>query len=84
MTIRTNKEIKEQAQALFADLGMDLSTAVNLFLRQSVKEDALPFRPDRKEIPNRKTRKAIKNAVHGKNMVGPFKTTDELMEYLDA
>ena len=84
MTIRTNKEIKEQAQALFADLGMDLSTAVNLFLRQSVKEDALPFRPDRKEIPNRKTRKAIKNAVRGKNMVGPFKTTDELMEYLDA
>lgn len=84
MTIRTNKEVKREAQALFADLGMDLSTAVNTFLRQSIREGALPFKPDRKEIPNWKTRRAIKNADKGKNMVGPFKTTDELMEYLDA
>ena len=84
MTIRTNKEIKEQAQALFADLGMDLSTAVNLFLHQSVKEDALPFKPDRKEVPNLRTRRAIKNAVKGKNMVGPFDTVEELMESLNA
>lgn len=48
ITIRTSKETKEKAQALFKDLGMDLSTAINSFLRQSIKEEALPFRPVRK------------------------------------
>ena len=35
MTIRTDKEIKQQAQKIFSDLGMDMSTAINVFLRQA-------------------------------------------------
>ena len=84
MTIRTNKEVKAQAAALFNDLGLDMSTAINMFLRKAVREDRIPFEISRDEIPNRKTRRAIKNAVEGKNMVGPFKTVEEAMEYLNA
>jgi DNA-damage-inducible protein J len=43
INIRTDSEVKEQAQALFAQLGMDMSTAVNLFLRQTLREQAIPF-----------------------------------------
>ncbi|MDR1709904.1 MAG: type II toxin-antitoxin system RelB/DinJ family antitoxin [Candidatus Accumulibacter sp.] len=43
INIRTDSEIKEQAQALFARLGLDMTTAVNLFLRQTLREQAIPF-----------------------------------------
>ena len=35
MTIRTDKEIKQQAQKIFSDLGMDMSTAINVFFAAS-------------------------------------------------
>ena len=84
MTIRTNSDIKRAAAQLFDDLGLDMSTAVNMFLRECIRKDGIPFEVSRKEIPNRKTRRAIKNAVNNKNMVGPFKTVEELMESLNA
>ena len=84
MTIRTNGEIKRTAAKLFNDLGLDMSTAINMFLRECIRKDGIPFEVSRKEIPNRKTRRAIKNAMEGKNMVGPFKTVEELMESLNA
>ena len=42
--IRIDSEIKKQANELFATLGLDMSTAVNLFLHQCVLRGGLPFR----------------------------------------
>ena len=42
--IKIDEYLKEQAQQIFAALGMDMTTAVNIFLRQAVKEQAIPFR----------------------------------------
>ena len=41
--IKIDTNLKQQAQTLFADLGMNLSTAVNIFLRQAVREHSIPF-----------------------------------------
>lgn len=41
--INLDPELKKSAQELFADFGMDLTTAVTLFLKQSVREQAIPF-----------------------------------------
>jgi DNA-damage-inducible protein J len=41
--IRTDKNVKEQANALFANLGLDMSSAVNMFLRQCILRGGLPF-----------------------------------------
>lgn len=41
--ITIDADVKKQAQELFADLGLDLSTAVNIFLRQAIRENGLPF-----------------------------------------
>ena len=41
--ITIDAETKARAQELFAELGLDLSTAVNIFLRQVVYENAIPF-----------------------------------------
>ncbi|MDO4986990.1 MAG: type II toxin-antitoxin system RelB/DinJ family antitoxin [Candidatus Saccharibacteria bacterium] len=84
MTIRTNRIIKEEAQNLFADLGMDMSTAVNTFLRQCIKNEGIPFEITRAKQPNWKTRRVIQEAIDNKNMVGPFDTVEEAMKYLDA
>lgn len=41
--ISIDADTKAKAQALLADFGMDLSTAVNIFLKQMVYENAFPF-----------------------------------------
>ena len=41
--IRIDAEIKKKANILFASLGLDMSTAVNLFLHQCVLRGGLPF-----------------------------------------
>ena len=43
INVRTDPVLKEQAQQIFESIGLDLSTAVNLFLRQTVKTNNLPF-----------------------------------------
>lgn len=41
--INIDSELKKSAQELYSDLGLDLSTAVNLFLKQSLREQKIPF-----------------------------------------
>ena len=43
VTIRVDRELKEQAENLFDRLGMNMSTALNVFLRKAVEESAIPF-----------------------------------------
>ena len=43
ITFRVNKEIKEQADILFKRLGINMSAAINIFLRKAVDESAIPF-----------------------------------------
>ncbi len=42
VTIRLDREIKENAERLFNDLGMNLSTAFNVFARQSLRQGKIP------------------------------------------
>ena len=43
VTIRLDREIKEQAEVMFNDFGMNLSTAFNIFVRQSLRQGRIPF-----------------------------------------
>ena len=43
INIRMDKKLKEQAETLFSDLGMNMTTAFNIFLRQSVRQGKIPF-----------------------------------------
>ena len=59
--IRIDKTVKEQANELFANLGLDMSSAVNMFLRQCILRGGLPFAV---EIPryNQETLSAMAEA----------------------
>lgn len=84
MNIRMNKDVKLQAQKIFNDLGVDLTTAVNVFLRQSIRYKGFPFDVTLHEEPNATTMAAIENADKGIDMHGPFESVDALMEDLNA
>ena len=43
ISIRMDSDLKAQAEALFAELGMNLSTAFNVFVRQSLRDGGIPF-----------------------------------------
>ena len=43
LNIRTDKDVKEQAEQLFAELGLNMTTAINLFLRTAIRKRGIPF-----------------------------------------
>lgn len=83
VTFRVDENLKAQADALFAELGMSLSTAFNIFLRQSVREQQIPFAIS-KNVPNAVTLAAMDAAESGEDIYGPFDSIDSLMEALNA
>ena len=53
MSFRVDKELKQQADKLFRELGLNTSVALNMFLSQCVRNQALPFVPSRMEKNNK-------------------------------
>ena len=43
VSFRIDSDLKSQADALFSQLGMNMTTAFNIFLRQAVREGCIPF-----------------------------------------
>ena len=83
LTIRMDEELKAQFEELVNDLGLNLTTAITAFAKQSVREQQIPFRLT-KSVPNEETAKAIENARNGVGMSKEFHSVKELMEDLDA
>ena len=61
LTVRIDASVKSEAEKLFEDLGMSISTAFNIFLRQAVRAQAIPFTISR-GITNRMTLTAMREA----------------------
>ncbi len=83
MTIRMNREVKQKAQMIFAELGMDMTTAINVFLRQAIYYKGFPFEVVL-HTPNDETLAAMEAAENDKKMYGPFDSVSSLMDELDA
>lgn len=81
--IKIDPALKKESQALFESFGLSLSAAVNIFLRQAVREQAIPFRVGN-PAPNMETLKAIEDARKGIGLSRGFTSVSELMENLDA
>ena len=61
ISIRIDSDLKKQADILFEELGMNITTAFNIFVRQTLREGKIPFDISI-NIPNRKTVAAILEA----------------------
>ena len=60
LNIRTEKAIKDQAEEIFNELGLNMTTAVNMFLRTAIREHGIPFEL-KLEVPNDTTAAAIED-----------------------
>ena len=86
ISIRMEKDLKEQAERLFNDLGMTMSTALNIFVRQAVRKGKIPFEittytDNFYSLENMKRiKKSIQSFQNGKTVT---KTIQELEEMED-
>lgn len=63
VTIRMDKELKKEAEELFDELGLNLSSAINIFIRQAVREQRIPFSITKKENVQYADSKQYEDAV---------------------
>ncbi len=85
LNIRTEKAIKEQAEEIFNELGLNMTTAVNMFLRTTIREHGIPFEL-KLDVPNETTFAAIEE---GRKLVADpsaprYSNMDELKEALEV
>ena len=66
VSFRINSELKQQADALFQALGLNMTTAFNMFLTQSVREGRIPFESTI-NVPNSDTIAAMIEAIQLEN-----------------
>ena len=84
VTIRMDENLKKQAEELFSDLGLSMTTAFIVFTKQAVREQRLPFTISR-NVPNAETLMAIDEVEKMKlNPSGNkgFNDVDEMMRVL--
>ena len=82
MSIRLDSEVKEQAQQVFSNQGMDMTTAINICLRQAIQYQGLPF--DVRLDENRKLLEVLTDLDKNRNMSQSFESISDLMEDLRA
>lgn len=83
INFRVDENLKKDADQLFSDLGLTMSTAITMFLKSAISHNGIPFEVKRKE-PNAETVAAIEDVLNRKNLIGPFNSVDELLEDLNA
>ena len=85
LNIRMDKDIKEQADQIFTELGLTMTAAVNLFLRASIREQGIPFSVKLNKV-NKETIAAIEEGrkiAKDSNIKG-YHTVDELKKALES
>ena len=85
LNIRTDAEVKAAAEQIFDALGLNMSTAVNIFLRQVIRQGGLPFEV-KLDIPNETTAAAIAEGralMRDKNAIG-YTNMDDLRAALEV
>lgn len=85
LNIRTDKDVKNQAERIFNALGINMTTAVNMFLRATIRENGIPFSL-KVDVPNEETKSAIEEGrrIASDKSVKGYSSMDELKAALEA
>ena len=78
--VRVDEELKQNAEQLFKDIGMDVPSAIRLFLKQSIIHNGIPFIVAGKDgFFNENNMSILKESIQQLNQgAGIVKTTEEL------
>ena len=83
LNFRVDEELKRNAEAIFSQLGLSMSSAMNIFLRYCVRYGGIPFEL-RIEKPNAETLAAIEDVNNNRGMSKTFDSVSALMDDLNA
>lgn len=86
INVNVPTEVKEEANALFRDLGLTMSGAINIFLKKVLNEGGIPFEIKERR-PSKTLRKALKELEYMEEHPEEYKSFDsveELMEDLNS
>lgn len=83
VNIRMDENLKKQFDYLCNELGLNMTTAFNIFAKAMVRQQKIPFEVSL-DIPNSETLSAIDDVNHGRNLSKTFHSVSELMEDLNA
>lgn len=85
LNIRTDKAIKDEAERIYNALGLNMTTAINLFLRASIRENGIPFEL-KLDVPNEVTVAAIEEGrrIAEDDTVPGYTSMDDLKAALEA
>ena len=82
INVRVDTELKKSAENLFDDLGLNMTTAITMFLKSAVNHDGIPFEVKRK-APNKETKLALAEYEEMKNHPEKYKRYGSFDEVLD-
>ncbi len=82
VNIRMEEGLKQDFDRLCGELGLNMTTAFNVFARAVVRQNGIPF-PVALNTPNAETLAAIDDVNKRRNLKGPFHSVRELMEDLE-
>lgn len=83
LNFRVDEELKTKAEDVFSELGMNMTTALTIFLKTSVRYGGIPFEL-RLDTPNKETAQAIEDVNNNKDMSQTFDSISEMMGDLNA
>ncbi|MCQ2595374.1 MAG: type II toxin-antitoxin system RelB/DinJ family antitoxin [Treponemataceae bacterium] len=83
INIRTDLETKKEAEQLFEEFGLTMTSAINVFLKQVIREKRIPFEIGY-ENPNELTANVLKEAEEGKNLSPVYESIEEMIDSLHA
>ena len=83
VTIRMDRNLKSEADKLFRELGLNMTTALTMFTRTAVREQGIPFELSLSSL-NDQTRRVFRDVEDGKNLSAAFTSVYELVESLNA
>ena len=82
ITFRTDAALKEEVEEILEDIGMNMSTAIIMFLKSAVSHDGLPFEV-RRSAPNAETRAALSEYAEMKENPAAYKRYDSFDDALN-
>ncbi|AVM70008.1 type II toxin-antitoxin system antitoxin, RelB/DinJ family [Lachnospiraceae bacterium oral taxon 500] len=82
INIRVDTELKQSAEELFSDLGLNILSAITMFLKSAVSHNGIPFEIKRR-MPNAETRAALEEYEEMKKNPDTYKRCTSFDELLD-
>ena len=83
ISVRVDDKVKAEAARTLEEIGLNMNTAINVFLKAVAREHRIPFELTA-ETPADLTWKTIEDAEKGIGENGPYETVDEMMRSLHA